>query len=1130
MAKVFRLYSEGSNTNKGWSESSVYPYNSTNRNTIADPDGASAAHEITSIPSPFARIDLVKTAFKEVCRSGKLDGKTIFHKMVSDSLDVGEIFFNIDKYTEQIEIIPCDINTMISNLSDDGNKDHQCLADALDKYLQSDSATYNFDKIDNTYLLNYIGEDKPGKINIIGATSPATLFFSSANDLSYVTNHIYFKDQDKPFDGDYKALYGRDFEYIKTWFILRKLIKSFSNLCPEVDEYLDLTYRMLDGKQKKEIDNIDDKTTNDYNTIDVTFDETANTVEVLGQSILKRRRVTNFDKCEFTIKPTKQIKEQLPLVLPVDSGGKYKDLMYTTGPWGKGSKAPYEDSQSDLSKRRLPCDYSTYPYITIGDLLEDTLIRVPHTLNKDNYFSGNMEIDSPKLSYLIPLKPLFFKYFSAEDLIKGTDNLDKIIEMKNVSGSVKVTLRIPIKGNLKVRCIEYSRMYYKENEADVEINKGGITEFDFTGLIMPIVKFNKPKDAYYTVACICGFSKKYKFEFFDGMTPLSNINKECRNETDRFIIKSENYTVKESNFDYIRITDPKGFHGLMIPKFRKQSNAVSYTFAVDLGTSNIHIEYKTDDDRNSQPFDYNEGNALACLFYKPSYDEGGAALDFFREKQLIENDFLPNQVGSGDFLFPTRTALSFKKQIDWTDKHEPYALHNVPLTYDKRPNFVYNKIDTNIKWGSGNGQQELKACVECIMLMIRNKVLLNDGDLGSTKITWFYPISMPLRRRNELETTWNDCYKKYFSSQNSLISMMTESEAPIHYYFKRYDSAKNLINIDIGGGTTDIAFASNGEIKHVTSFKFATNALFENPYSEIDTNNGIIDFYRKHYEELLAHKNNILLDIINIAKEKDKERPSDMACFLFSLRGNSIIKNAKIDDNSIDFNMLLRNDENFKIVFIIYYTSIIYHLANILKTQSMREPRHISFSGNGSKIVQVLTTNKKQLAKFTKTIFELVLNKKYEGELDIIGIDGETSPKEATCKGGIVGVASNLDDDCTIILKGDNSGLVDKESMYKDISVEYKQHIIESVHEFFTFVLDTLNRKFDYDSNFGVTKESMEIAKIVYKKDIDTWLDKGIKERMEENGDNKIEETGFFYPIKGAINTISQAIYESLKK
>lgn len=92
MSKIFRLYKEGTSTYEDWNSSPAFPYNSASRDTIEDPDGASARHEITSIPSPFARIDLIKTAFKEVCKEDKrtkkidLDGKTIFHKMVSDTL------------------------------------------------------------------------------------------------------------------------------------------------------------------------------------------------------------------------------------------------------------------------------------------------------------------------------------------------------------------------------------------------------------------------------------------------------------------------------------------------------------------------------------------------------------------------------------------------------------------------------------------------------------------------------------------------------------------------------------------------------------------------------------------------------------------------------------------------------------------------------------------------------------------------------------------------------------------------------------------------------------------------------------------------------------------------------------
>ena len=80
---------------------------------------------------------------------------------------------------------------MISALENNGSNGHLYLADALRKYMKSDSKTYNFDKLQNIYLLNYI--DGPDELNIIGATSPATLFFSSANKLDYI-NDIYFAE------------------------------------------------------------------------------------------------------------------------------------------------------------------------------------------------------------------------------------------------------------------------------------------------------------------------------------------------------------------------------------------------------------------------------------------------------------------------------------------------------------------------------------------------------------------------------------------------------------------------------------------------------------------------------------------------------------------------------------------------------------------------------------------------------------------------------------------------------------------------------------------------------------------------------------------------------------------------
>ena len=190
MSKIFRL-GEGPRTYTDWSESPSFPYDSNARKKIQDPDGATAEKEITSIPSPFARIDLIKNAFREVCDNQDLDGHTIFHKMVSDALDIGEIFFNIDRFNDKVEIITWNPASCIKEMKNSDLDGHHYLGDVLDKYLDSDAKAYNFDSMQNIYILNF----KKGKkeLNIIGATSPATMFFSNANDLSYLSEELSFE-------------------------------------------------------------------------------------------------------------------------------------------------------------------------------------------------------------------------------------------------------------------------------------------------------------------------------------------------------------------------------------------------------------------------------------------------------------------------------------------------------------------------------------------------------------------------------------------------------------------------------------------------------------------------------------------------------------------------------------------------------------------------------------------------------------------------------------------------------------------------------------------------------------------------------------------------------------------------
>lgn len=1129
MSKIFRLYKEGPLTYEDWNSSPAFPYNSTNRDSIEDPDGASASHEITSIPSPFARIDLIKTAFKEVCKIDKstkkalLDGKTIFHKMVSNTLDVAEIFFNIDKVKGKVEVIKWNPNLMLSELENSNESGHQYLADALRKYMSSDAKTYNFSQLKNIYILNYT--KGPDELNIIGATSPATLFFSSANDLGYVND--IFLGEHKPFDSEYTPLYKRDFEFVKYLFTLRKTIGGFSTLFPEIESYLSETFKAISNQaQKDEINAIQNGDFKGFETIDVEDERQNDVVEVLGYTLYKKGRPDPSKTSDFTIKNEKNL-QSVPLVLPIESGNKYSDLWYVTGKWGNTNKAAYKDEQPDLNLRNLPYDGSIHPYLTISDLLEDSIVKAPHILNTKNYFDGHLKTNNREFSFLLPIKPLFFRYFSTEDLRGEMNDGKKMFEMEMLAGDgVNVTLRVPIKGTGKVSYIEYKRTYYKTSSPDIINNSGNIVELHFTGFIMPLVRFNNESDAIYNVSCIQSSKVNNQFQFFKNDERLSIPDKYSRFDGDESMTKASSYIIKGANFDYVQVENHRGERGIMVPMFKQQRNIESFEFAVDLGTSNTHIEYRKGNE-SVRPFAFTEKDRQLCEMFIPRKNNFGYIDELVPETEVMEKDFIPSEIGSGDFKFPTRTVLSSSKNVDWNKNIDPYISVNLPFTYDKRSDMTYNNLNYNIKWGEDEKEKSvLEAYIRCLMLIMRNKVLLNNGDLAHTQIKWFYPISMPPKRLGKLKQAWKEAYEEYFGIGE--VKCMTESAAPIMYFFDRHSTATSLVNVDIGGGTTDVAFAQNKSVNYVTSFRFASNDIFENSFSNSDNHNGIVDY---HKEKILGMLNEYELDqLIEVFKSESNARPSNMASFLFGLKDNSKVKEQKLKNKTLDFNYILQEDEDFKIIFIVFYTSIIYHIAQIIKHKELEMPRHISFSGNGSKVLRIITTDADLLARYTKLIFEKVLEKSYDKELELVGLEEDSNPKGSTCKGGILGDGDDANRDNTIVLKGDCSGIVGNQDTYDTVDNAYKGKTISAVKRFFDFVFEDMNKEFNFDDNFGVNAKALKVAKEAAQKDLDTFLNKGISQRQKETEtNNRIEETFFFYPIKGALQTMSMEINNKIK-
>lgn len=1127
MAKVFRIHKGASNTINNWEDSVRIGTKAID--SIEDPVGATDKKEITSIPSPFARIDLVKRAFKYVAEHG-LDGKTAYHKLVSDSLDVGQIFFNIEKYRNFVKIIVWDKKNHLQQLEDSNSAEHVRLGKTYRTYIQQDGDEYNFNQMDCIYLLNYVDSTGPEIMNIIGATSPATLFFSSANNLSYVKKKIKF-GCDSPFDDDYKPLYRREFDYIKYWYSLRASRQDFAKLFPEVDLYLTKCYKLLSDSQRDDIrQNILDHTHYTSNYDDIPVVTTAQQyVMVLNQKLRRKPTVTKVDS-DFEMEVSPELRRpgvNIPLALPVET---YTEpTKYVIGDWDKNTRVPYSDV-TPIAQRSLPDDGSTYPYVTISDFLEDTIVKIPYKFNSKGYFDGNDANADARDSFLLPLKRTFFDYFTV-DALRGTVGGKKVIEIQRLVGDtgVKVILRIPIKKHDSY--IQYDRIYYKGSKADVNANKGAIIEDkEFTVGQFPALKYPAGIKAYYRVALldrdsVAGENNPYSLSFYNRENKLVEaegmVKRNCNPDgvrIDPYKVDSITYAL-ENEYDYMHVSG-NGVSAVIVPTFAVRAGNHKFRFAIDFGTTNTHVEYSVNDEA-SKAFDITEADMqIQKLHLTDDADLRG----------VFNSDFLPETIGGESiYRYPMRTVISESQNTNWSKAVYSMANTNIPFTYEKVMPLSYNSLHTDLKWSAKQeDKQRAHKYIESLLVMLRNKVLLNNGDPSRTEIVWFYPASMTQGRFNKFKSEWEESFLELFNASQQNIIAMSESVAPYYYHKTNNGAVSTVVSVDIGGGTTDVLIVDKGKPEYLTSFRFAANTIFGDGYSYNAETNGIVRTYVPIIrQQLEANKFNSLKEVLNSLDSK--KISIDIIAFFFSLASNKEVLKEKVE---INFGKMLADDKRGKYVVILFFVAIMYHIANIMKAKGFEVPRHITFSGNGSKVLNVLSTNPNTLERFSKLIFEKVYGKPYsEDGLDIIR---PKDSKESTCKGGILANPFQSQDYSeiktmkTILLGTDESTFVEQGMDYDSLNDSIKDQVVQNCKDFINFAFD-LDKEFSYYDEFEIDKSVMEGARKLCMRDLKTFLDNGIelkKESIKQDGaDNVVEETLFFYPLTGVLNALVRKIY-----
>ena len=1153
MGHVFRINKAGNNANSNlttivdWSSSTATPY--THGFVAGITDTTTTQREITSIPSPFARIELVKEAFMKVLPQS-LDnstvdqvkeavyGRTIYHKMVSDTLDVAQLFFSYPNMEDKLEIIVWDRNKELANLKNSQTSHHQIVGKTLEMFLSQDSLgndPYNFGKMQNMYILKYKGVGQK-QMHIIGATSPATLFFSTANDESNLSKQLCF-GTDYAFDNAYAPLDKRDPEFIKYLFAFRYSNPQFNAHYPEVSKYFDAIYYILDNNLQNEINRIQAScqsvapgqksyVDSNYDYLDVAVSSTASfRVEINGIYFHCKKPIVAGNS-DFEIASTISVSNK-PLVLPVVNGSAYEKLSYIGCQFGRNFSVPYYDS-AQLSVRKLPGINIQYPYLTISDFLEDKIIKLPNAVNKQDYFDGNYSSKSEKKEgFLIPVTDIYFDYFTVDDLMGTAPSGKQTFEIKQVASGVEVTLRIPIQNNNEV---EYKRIYTLDVSADKANNKGAIvTSSVYSAVgILPPVKFVNENDAHYRIVLIGKFelNKSYNCVCYNKGVSYKPDYVVRNVDIDENDYRSKVYYIDGQSFDYARISlkaeigKERVGSGLVIPKFRKRQGSGTLTFAIDLGTSNTHIEYTDGIDVLPKPFECGIDQPQISLLYSPVAEV----------RDHIRGEFLPESIGKDQICqFPMRTVLCVDKNnsgVNESGNGSYIAFGNASpaFMYNKIASPKYNDFIPNLKWSqvSYENEERLRSYIESLFMMIRTKVIQSGASLSQTQIKWFYPISMSPIKQGLFQRIWTNAFHKYFNPDVDPIAI-TESVAPYSFFQKTRADVLDIVTVDIGGGTTDVVVADSLGLKCVSSMRFAADAIFGNTLIPVQNGrlNGIIRQFKDQFVENLNGVDDLQKILLKLTNN-NMGNSSEVASFMFSLVDNNKIRQTNMADK-VNFNSILMKDSKQKIVFLIFYTAIIYHLAKLMKTLGLKVPSNIAFSGNGSKVISVLSPNEASLEKLTKVIFELI----YHEDVSRINlIVNKENPKEATCKGGLflANEPSNVKEVKAVLLADDL--IVDQ--TYKDAADLYEK-VVEEVKSFSNFLALKLPREVSLNGDFGIDPSVLSLVRDCFNENLYTYIEKGVNSKIasgEVGLEDKIEEPLFFYPIIGVMNSLSDKICE----
>lgn len=1127
-----------------------------------------------SVPSPFARFDLVQEAFGNVAKQGA----TADHRdalLVSHALDVAQLFYELDSHPE-ISVVTWEKKAALDQLNRSVDEGNRLLGESLEMYMRQENYGFNEEqyysatgtKWDDMAIHIFTFEGDP-----VGCTSPCSLFMASPNfDKSDGNPGKFAKiliDGDVPIFSKVRQLAERDQHFVE--FIFRTVLNINSHpgswtISPlhKFIEYIESQRKCLAEQNRALyaiVNELDGKEDNDLASRYKESD-----YSVLGYTLYMRRQENIEAKIEkesyFTILSNKTAQgERLPLVLTNNCRSTNWPYYSANTAWNiRKHSVNYADPQRSV----LPGTEIEYPWLCENDLLADVLVQLPYNLDSDHFFNGNLISTADDRSYLLPIKSEFFHYFDYTYLLEshsvGEPNF-KIEEKGKNAEIVEVTLRIPVKnGQTQV----LKRTYEAQNNPSdamrsISLNKeesvGYILEYPLALSIFPFIR--TPKNNYQAMRLSrIGSASDIDMSLTAFTSNLTHAGEtqQKQGEDSRIDMQAETgrnrstyFYAVTALFDYLVITlvqAGRSHQALLLPKWEKtpyQGNA-AFRYGFDFGTSNsyVAVENLNANERETRLKTVSLSSSIVSTYPSGSKAKGNL-MQLTSLRTSMQQEFLPEQIGR-EFGLPTRTAIITSKNFDDTRAKTALLHANIPFVYGKEDfGEVENKIKLNLKWQRDKaGRTYTSAFIEELALLARGYALENDARLEDCRFVWTYPLSMNGAAVNEFEMEWKRCYKKFFcddvlrsSADAEIVSKISESVAPILYY---RDNKQNLnqmsLSVDIGGGTCDVLIFKNNEHIKVTSFRFGADTVFG--AGTVATNQMMQRFCIALEEKLKTRidPDCNAMKILRGVRMNTSIGSAEASSMLFSLASHADLM--KVDLNDKSYNSFLQTDSKSKIVFLYYYAAIIYYLTRLLKDNDYPTPWELLFSGMGSKLLNIISVEE-NLERLTKAF----IAKFSEGQYTYAMSDMRTfkitieqdAPKQVTARGvlckepdakRIASLFSNIEyveentTHYSSIRTNDGAPML---LTYKDLFNNDVQNAIINEVERFNNMFIELSKELNFVNNYGCDLQSLKVVEqtlnLNLKPALDTRIGKLNKDEFFE--ESIFEDVPFFYPIQWKI-------------